>query len=148
MLVKLARCLPGAILFHHFVAVAVVRKRNRQFIVDGTPRSCFPSEAGPDADAARMELVHYMEDTVLVLDAMGVIYAAADDVEELSVTFVFENGELADGTTVARHYTRASLGEIDAATFWRAVGLSPRVEDEYLILQFRRSIPIACRWVL
>ncbi len=73
-----------------------------------------------------------MENTVLVLDAMGVIFAAADDVEELLVPFIVENGGLDDGATVARQYTRASLGEIDAATFWHAVGLSPRVEDEYL----------------
>ena len=50
MLVKLACCLPGATLFRHYVAVAVVRKHRRQFIVDedhdvhGRPHQ---REAGP-----------------------------------------------------------------------------------------------------
>lgn len=73
-----------------------------------------------------------MKDTVLVLDAMGVIYTAADDVAELLVPFVVENGGISDAAAIAHHYTRASLGEIDTATFWHAVKVSPHAEDEYL----------------
>ena len=49
-----------------------------------------------------------MEDIVLVLDAMGVIYTAADDVEELLVPFVKERGGIADtaGTPPSGELTR------------------------------------------
>ena len=73
-----------------------------------------------------------MNDTILVLDAMGVIYTAADDIAELLVPFVLENGGLSDGAFIADRYTCASLGEIEAPSFWQSVGLSPTLEDDYL----------------
>lgn len=71
-------------------------------------------------------------DTVLVLDAMGVIYTAADDVAELLVPFINANGGIADAATIAEHYTSASLGQISSADFWHAVRVSPDAEDSYL----------------
>ena len=73
-----------------------------------------------------------MDDTVLVLDAMGVIYTAADDVAELLVPFVAERGGITDAAAIADQYTRASLGQMSAADFWHAVQVSPDAEDAYL----------------
>jgi FMN phosphatase YigB (HAD superfamily) len=68
----------------------------------------------------------------VVLDAMGVIFAAQDDVAELLVPFVRAQGGVHDSSIVESAYFDASLGEIDADTFWRRVGLAPDVEPAYL----------------
>ena len=69
---------------------------------------------------------------VIVLDAMGVIYRAQDDVAELLVPFVEQQGSRAGASEVAALYEQASLGHVEADAFWRALGLDPRVEDHYL----------------
>ena len=69
---------------------------------------------------------------VIVLDAMGVIYRAQDDVAELLVPFVARLGSRAGARTVAALYEQASLGHLEADAFWRALGLDPCVEDDYL----------------
>jgi HAD superfamily hydrolase (TIGR01509 family) len=66
----------------------------------------------------------------LVLDGMGVIFAAADDVAELLIPFVRVAG--GDPAQVETAYIDASLGIIDADEFWVRVGLSASVEREYL----------------
>lgn len=68
----------------------------------------------------------------VVLDAMGVIFAAQDDVAELLVPFVRAQGGTPDSRAVEAAYLDASLGEIDADAFWRRVGLAPDVEPAYL----------------
>ena len=75
-----------------------------------------------------------MDNIVLVLDAMGVIYEAADDVAELLVPFIAQNGGTRNSETVQELYSSASLGEIDAKEFWRGVAVDPDVEDQYLAL--------------
>lgn len=67
----------------------------------------------------------------IVLDAMGVIYRARDDVAELLVPYVAARGG-ADAARVGAEYLRASRGEQTAAEFWRRVGLDDRHEDAYL----------------
>lgn len=69
---------------------------------------------------------------VLVLDAMGVIYESADDVAELLVPFVAENGGESNPALVGREYREASLGRISASAFWSRLRVSPVREDEYL----------------
>jgi HAD superfamily hydrolase (TIGR01509 family) len=66
----------------------------------------------------------------IVLDGMGVIFAAADDVVELLVPFVRATG--GDPALVEPAYKDASLGIIDADEFWVRVGLNASVEREYL----------------
>jgi len=66
----------------------------------------------------------------VVLDAMGVIFEIGDDVADLLIPFVRERG--GDVAAVADAYLMASLGRCDADAFWRAVGLDPAVEDDYL----------------
>ncbi len=67
----------------------------------------------------------------LVLDAMGVIFRSADDVAELLVPFVSEHGG-AGPATVESAYLDASLGRVDADTFWRRCRVDPNNETRYL----------------
>ena len=68
----------------------------------------------------------------VVLDAMGVVYRSGDDVAELLVPFVERQGSRASPTEVATLYEKASLGRLDPDALWRALGLDPGVEDDYL----------------
>jgi HAD superfamily hydrolase (TIGR01549 family) len=70
---------------------------------------------------------------MLILDAMGVLYEAGDDVAELLVPFVGRHGR-ADllAEAIDRDYVEASLGRMDADTFWRRMGVDPSLEDSYL----------------
>jgi HAD superfamily hydrolase (TIGR01509 family) len=68
----------------------------------------------------------------VVLDAMGVMFRAADDVAELLIPFVRANRGDTGAESIQSRYVEASLGTISADEFWRAVGLPPSVEDAYL----------------
>ena len=68
---------------------------------------------------------------VLVLDAMGVMYRAGDDVAELLIPFLQARG-VRDVDEVERLYMEASLGKRSSASLWRAFNLDPSVEDEFL----------------
>ena len=68
----------------------------------------------------------------LVLDAMGVLFAAADDVAELLIPFVLAAGGERDTRAIESAYLDASLGTIGADDFWVRVGLAPDVERAYL----------------
>jgi HAD superfamily hydrolase (TIGR01509 family) len=69
---------------------------------------------------------------VLALDAMGVIYWIGDDVADVLIPFIYEKGGTAERDEIEAAYNEASLGNIDAIEFWRRVGVSPDLEDEYL----------------
>ena len=74
-----------------------------------------------------------MSGDILILDAMGVLYQAGDDVAELLVPFVHEHGR--PGLTaeaIEQAYLDASLGEIGATEFWHRMGVDPALEDDYL----------------
>jgi HAD superfamily hydrolase (TIGR01509 family) len=73
-----------------------------------------------------------MKPACVVLDAMGVMFAAADDVEDLLIPFVASCSGAADAQRIRSAYLAASLGAISADEFWTAVGLSPAAEDDYL----------------
>ena len=68
----------------------------------------------------------------IVLDAMGVIFRAADDVADLLIPFVREAGGSTNANEIESAYLDASLGIIEADDFWNRVGLAPAVEDDYL----------------
>jgi HAD superfamily hydrolase (TIGR01509 family) len=68
----------------------------------------------------------------VVLDAMGVIYLTGDDVGELLCPFIAEKSGSTDTQLIRQIYRSASLGEISSIDFWKAVGVSPKLEDEYL----------------
>ncbi len=67
-----------------------------------------------------------------MLDAMGVIYSVGDDVKDLLCPYIEEKGGSRDVSRIERLYLSASLGSMSASEFWKAVNLSPEVEDEYL----------------
>lgn len=59
----------------------------------------------------------------VVLDAMGVIFQAADDVAELLIPFIREAGGCTSPQEVEAAYLDASLGVIGPDEFWSRVGL-------------------------
>jgi FMN phosphatase YigB (HAD superfamily) len=70
---------------------------------------------------------------ILVLDAMGVLYQSGDDVAELLVPFVRDHGGAGlTAEEIERQYVAASLGRIDATSFWRSMGVDPTLEGDYL----------------
>lgn len=75
-----------------------------------------------------------LEQPIILLDAMGVIYRSGDDVEELLIPFIHEKGSIASKFEIENAYHQASLGKITATEFWCAVGLSSHFEDGYLSL--------------
>lgn len=103
----------------------------------------------------------------IVLDAMGVMFAAGDDVAELLVPFVQRTNPAATSGAIESAYMAASLGDISADDFWSGLGLDPAVEDlylqehsliagtmEFLLAARKRSVPVWClsndveRWSL
>ena len=68
---------------------------------------------------------------LLALDAMGVIYRARDDVAELLIPFIRNRIAVSDGR-VLELYLQCCKGDFSSAVFWRRIGLSPAVEDDYL----------------
>jgi len=70
--------------------------------------------------------------SIVVLDAMGVLYEADDDVELLLVPFILEHLGRADHTEIVRYYIEASLGSVTSAEFWSLVGMSGTSDSEYL----------------
>jgi HAD superfamily hydrolase (TIGR01509 family) len=70
---------------------------------------------------------------ILILDAMGVLYEAGDDVAELLVPFVGRHGRTdLSAEAIDRDYVEASLGRMDTKAFWRRMGVDPSLEDAYL----------------
>lgn len=69
---------------------------------------------------------------IVLLDAMGVMYEAADDVAELLVPFIRSKGSAVDPAEIAERYREASLGNLTAAEFWRRMKVESALEDEYL----------------
>lgn len=67
----------------------------------------------------------------LVLDAMGVMYRAGDDVAELLIPFLKARGASDEGE-IERLYMEASLAKCSSANLWEAFNLDPSVEDEFL----------------
>ena len=66
----------------------------------------------------------------LVLDAMGVIFVAGDDVVELLCPFVHEHGGIVDDGQIEALYNDASLGRLSARRFWEQVQVDPTLEDD------------------
>jgi putative hydrolase of the HAD superfamily len=70
---------------------------------------------------------------ILILDAMGVLYEAGDDVAELLVPFIGQHGRTdLSVEAIDRDYVEASLGRMDANAFWWRMGVDPGLEDSYL----------------
>ncbi len=70
---------------------------------------------------------------LLALDAMGVIYAEADDGLNLLYPFIVEKGGCREIVEIIRLYNMVSMGRMSSAEFWRSAGVDPALEDEYLL---------------
>ena len=58
----------------------------------------------------------------VVLDAMGVIYQPADDVQDLLMPFVRSKGCRKSATSISRLYNAASRGTMTSAELWDRLG--------------------------
>ncbi len=97
---------------------------------------------------------------VVVLDAMGVIYLAGDDVAELLIPFARSRGCRLPDSDIAETYMEASLGQLTSTDLWRSLGVagpSADLDADYLkghkltpgVRQFlgkmkAAEIPVAC----
>jgi len=68
----------------------------------------------------------------IVLDAMGVIFEAADDVTQLLIPFICDNNGETRAEIIEAAYMEASLGQISADEFWRRGKLDSSLEEQYL----------------
>jgi len=75
----------------------------------------------------------------VVLDAMGVIYEARDDVSELLVPFARSRGSGRTDAEIHEIYRRSSLGELTTAQLWQELGMPGATEelDEAYLRQHR-----------
>lgn len=70
---------------------------------------------------------------MIVLDAMGVLYDATDDIVDVLVPFAAGCGAQITDDELAEAYTGCTLGELSAGEFWQRLGLAaPDVQDRYL----------------
>ena len=68
----------------------------------------------------------------LVLDAMGVVFQAGDDIAELLIPFLAEKDGSRDTSLINKIYIDASSGKMSSEEFWNAVGVDSSLEDNYL----------------
>lgn len=78
---------------------------------------------------------------VLVLDAMGVLYRDADDVEALLIPFVREHGGIDDAQAIRAHYIDATLGRHTTGELWSLLGVEgdPAALDRAYTQRFELS---------
>ena len=65
-----------------------------------------------------------VRNTILVLDAMGVMYQPADDVADLLIPFVRARGCGKSDGEITRLYRAASRGSIDSRELWTRLGIA------------------------
>ncbi len=71
----------------------------------------------------------------VVLDAMGVIFKAADDVRDLLIPYLQKSDPNLSPHKVEGLYTQASLGSFPSSRFWEELGFGkdyPGIEKDYL----------------
>ena len=89
--------------------------------------------------------------TVVALDGMGVLYGVGADVDDVLVPFCFAKGSPLTADEIAGRARQLSLGRIEPAAFWKAVGVEgdpDELDDEYLsnhalmpgVVRFLRSL--------
>ncbi|MEV6641979.1 HAD-IA family hydrolase [Amycolatopsis sp. NPDC051371] len=68
---------------------------------------------------------------IVLFDAMGVLYASADDVGELLVPYLRSHGCVLHREEIAQLYQECSLGKMSSADFWATSGASGASDEEY-----------------
>lgn len=76
---------------------------------------------------------------VVVLDAMGVIFEAHDDVRQLLVPYLWEAGCAADEDAIRVRHRQACLGALPSDQIWAELGLpgEAAAHEEYLLYRHR-----------
>ncbi len=70
---------------------------------------------------------------MIVLDAMGVIFRVADDVQELLIPFIRKHNLSVSADVIQQRYYQCSLGLLSSEAFWKSFGLpKEELEDDYL----------------
>jgi putative hydrolase of the HAD superfamily len=91
------------------------------------PRNVAPLPAPrvePSAPAERAAAPSRKRIQVVVLDAMGVLYREADDVESILIPFVREHGGVDDPLAIRGRYGDASLGRHTTRELWSLLGVA------------------------
>jgi HAD superfamily hydrolase (TIGR01509 family) len=68
----------------------------------------------------------------VVFDAMGVLYTKSDDITDLLYPFLKTHGSTIDYEKLLELYKPLSKGFMKASEFWKAAGIEPLLEDEYI----------------
>ncbi|HEY5040139.1 MAG TPA: HAD-IA family hydrolase [bacterium] len=68
----------------------------------------------------------------LFVDAMGVLYKSADDVDELLIPFCRKNGSGVEDNEIRDIYVEFSLGRISSHEFWKRVGIQEDLDEDYI----------------
>ncbi len=71
----------------------------------------------------------------IIFDAMGVIFKAGDDTNDLLVPYIQKRNDMISAEKINEIYLRVSLGEISSFDFWKELGFCseyPGIEREYL----------------
>jgi putative hydrolase of the HAD superfamily len=68
---------------------------------------------------------------IVLFDAMGVLYSAADDVGDLLVPYLRSHGCVLRREEIAQLYQECSLGKMSSADFWAMAGASGASDEEY-----------------
>jgi putative hydrolase of the HAD superfamily len=68
---------------------------------------------------------------IVLFDAMGVLYSAADDVGDLLVPYLRSHGCVLRREEIAQLYQECSLGKMSSADFWAMTGASGASDEEY-----------------
>ncbi len=71
----------------------------------------------------------------VIFDMIGVIFEAADDVNDLLVPYILRTDASATSKRINELYRKASLGKISSCDFWTKLGFEtkyPKIERDYL----------------
>ncbi|GLY41153.1 hypothetical protein Amsp01_071760 [Amycolatopsis sp. NBRC 101858] len=68
---------------------------------------------------------------IVLFDAMGVLYSAADDVGELLVPYLRSHGCVLRREEIAQLHQECSLGKMSSADLWANAGASGASDEEY-----------------
>lgn len=79
-------------------------------------------------------------ETVVVFDAMGVLYDHPDDVADVLVPFVVASGGTTDVELIAHVYLEQSLGKLDEGAFWSMLDVDGEHADD-LYCRNHRLVP-------
>jgi putative hydrolase of the HAD superfamily len=79
--------------------------------------------------------MEFLNIKMVVMDAMGVIYVARDDVKELLIPFLRQKDCTISDKNIYKLYQECSLGRFSSSEFWHRMQVKDSVrylDDEYV----------------